>query len=233
MPRIAVSASDEASARRYLEAVEKQGGEPLLLMPGSPPASDEVLAQIQGLLLTGGADVEPALYGERADPVAQVESNPARDALDFPLLRAALTRDLPVLAVCRGMQVLNVALGGKLIQDLPGHRAEQEDGRWVSAYHRIWIAPGSKLAAVLGSGGLVRVNSRHHQGMREAQKAPLLIASAYTPDDFLVEGVESPFHTWVIGVQCHPERAEEVPRQFQRLFQVLVEKAARRIGSTV
>lgn len=225
MPRIAVTASNRESAKPYLDAVERQGGQTLLLLPAETPPVREVLAQVQGLLFTGGADVDPHVYGEERDPTAGLETNSARDAMELPLMKSALEQDLPVLCICRGMQLLNVALGGRLIQDLPGHKAEESNGEWVSARHHIWISPGSKLAAAIGSGGRVRVNSRHHQGLREAQKSSQLVASAYSIEDFLVEGVESPRHRWVVGVQFHPERQEEVPKQFQRLFERLVVKA--------
>ncbi|MBI4336637.1 MAG: gamma-glutamyl-gamma-aminobutyrate hydrolase family protein [Chloroflexi bacterium] len=232
MPVIGVTSNSQESARRYLEAVERGGGTPRLLLPGGSQAPQEVLDELDGLLLTGGPDVHPSRYGQEADPSAGLELAPALDDLEFPMLAAALERDLPVLGICRGMQVLNVVLGGRLIQDLPGHRAtKDQDGHWNSARHYIWVSLGSKLAQVLGAGGKVRVNSRHHQGLREAQKSAALMASAYSLEDGLVEGIESPDHTWVLGVQCHPERSDEVPRQFARLFEVLVERAGRRAGA--
>ncbi|MSQ13463.1 MAG: gamma-glutamyl-gamma-aminobutyrate hydrolase family protein [Dehalococcoidia bacterium] len=232
MPLIAVIASNERDAEQYLEAVRAHGAETLLLLPGQHPTPDEILARADGLLITGRPDVQPSEYGATPDPDAGVRSSPGRDTLELPLLRAALARDLPILAICRGMQALNVLFGGRLLQDLPGHRA---DAQGNSAFHHIWIAPGSKLAAAIGSGGLVKVNSIHHQGLREAQKAPALMASAYSPDDRIVEGLESPKHTWVVGVQFHPERKNakgrwECPPQFQGLFATLARKAGERVN---
>ena len=132
---------------------------------------------------------------------------------------------MPVLGICRGVQALNVSLGGTLTDDLSGHDSLEEGGGKKSSYHRVYIAPGSKLAAIVGSGGFVRVNSRHRQGIREAQKAPALLASAYSVEDGVIEALESPDHDWVIGVQFHPERRMEVPPQFDKLFQGLVERA--------
>ncbi len=140
---------------------------------------------------------------------------------------SAVDRDMPVLGVGAGMIALNVVFGGGAPAEISGHDVEHEDGEPVSAYHRIYIAPGSKLAAIVGSGGFVRVNSRHGAGLREAQKSPRLLASAYGLDDGVVEALESPEHDWVIAVQFNPERRMEVPPHFDRLFQGLIERAAR------
>ena len=188
----------------------------------------EIAQGIHGLMLTGGPQIDPALYDGSSEQGPGLDTNLSRGNLEVLLTRAAMDQDLPVLAICRGMQVLNISLGGKLIQSLSDHGEEEKDGRLESAYHRIYIAPGSKLAAILGSGGFVQVNSRHHQGLREPQKAPDLMASAYSLNDGIIEGLESPNHQWVIGVQCHPERVGEVPRQFQNLFLGLVDKASER-----
>ena len=227
-PLIVVTASDEATACPYRSSVERRGGKVRLALPGATPAPEEALSGASALLLTGGEDVDPALYGEEPDREAGLELNRPRDDMDLYLLRQALERDLPVLAICRGMQLLNVAFEGKLIQDLPGHKGDMKDGDWEPAYHQVYLSPGSKLAAILGSGGFLRLNSIHHQGLREPQKAPVLLATAYSLEDGLIEGLESPAHDWVIGVQCHPEREDEVPKSFGRLFQAFVERAESR-----
>ena len=224
-PLIVVTATSESHAHPYRESVERRGGNVRLALPEATSTPEETLAEATGLMLTGGPDVDPALYGEVPDPQAGLKVNRPRDDMELPLLRQALERDLPVLAICRGMQLLNVAFGGRLVQDLPGHR---EDDKGESASHQVYLSPGSKLAAILGSGGFLRLNSRHHQGLREAQKAPALLATAYSLDDGLIEGLESPAHDWVIGVQCSPEREEEVPSSFGRLFQTFVERAETR-----
>ena len=225
-PLIGITASNQRMAQPYQRSVESRGATTRLILPRDAPRVEAIAAELDALLLTGGEDIDPTLYGQSSDPNAGLEVLRRRDEMELPLLRAALDRDLPVLCICRGMQLLNVALGGTLIQDLPSHRAERQDGRWVSAHHQIYLSPGSKLAAILGTGGFFRVNSRHHQGLYEAQKAPGLLASAYFLQDGLIEGLELPGDHWVIGLQCHPELEEENPKSFDRLFQAFVERAA-------
>jgi putative glutamine amidotransferase len=188
-------------------------------------ATEELMRDAGGLLLTGGPDVDPALYGEVADPEAGLELDRGLDDLELRILEYALGRDMPVLAICRGMQLLNVAFGGKLIQDLPNHKSEKLDERWESASHTIYLAPGAKAAPVIGMAGFFKVNSLHHQGLKEAQRAPRLMTTAYEVEDGLIEGLESPEHSWVIGLQCHPERQDEVPKMFDNLFIGLHERA--------
>ena len=183
------------------------------------------MKEVGGLLLPGGPDVDPTLYGESPDPDADLEVCRPLDDLDLRLLNFALDQDMPVLAICRGMQLLNVARGGQLLQDIAGHRAERHEGRWVPQTHTIFLAPGAKAAAVIGSAGFFRVNSLHHQGLNEAVRSPRLMTTAYSVEDGLVEALESPEHSWVIGFQCHPERQDEVPRSFANLFAAFLERA--------
>ena len=181
-------------------------------------------------MLSCGPDLDPVLHGETAELHASLELNRPRDAMEMTLLRHALDRDFPVLAICRGMQLLNVAFGGTLLRDVPGHTGDRgKDGVWEPAYHTTYLSPGSKLAAILGSGGFVRLNSIHNQGLREPQKASALLAIAYSVEDGVIEGLESPAHDWAIGLQCHPERKREVPGSFKRLFQAFVERAESRL----
>ena len=230
MAVIAVTSVGRQNAKPYIESIEKAGGQARLLLPqGSAAplraAEDSLLDGVGGLLLTGGPDIAPGCYGEPEGPQTKADLCPQLDALELGVLNEALQRDLPVLAICRGMQLLNVALGGKLLQHVPGHRSESKDGRSTPSYHHIFLSPGTRLAAVLGSGGFVRVNSLHHQGLREAQRSPRLLSSAYSLEDGIVEGLESPDFSWVIGVQWHPERVEEVPKSFFKLFTSFVERA--------
>ncbi len=231
MPVIVVTSSASDAAERYVAAIESRGGEVRLLTPDVGMSAPEALEGIGGLLLSGGPDIDPSHYDHPREP-STGRSNKPRDRMELALVREALERDMPVLGICRGMQLLNVAFGGWLLQDIPGHRGEvQPGGERESAEHSVYVSPGSKLAAVIGAGAVYRkVNSRHHQGLRIAQMAPALLASAYMPEDGVVEGLESPRHEWVIGVQCHPEREDEVPRAFLKLFDGLLEWAERFIA---
>ena len=241
-PLVAITAGRlDVHTQRYVDAVERSGGEPWVLTPDTGvnftgagralPA--EVIHRAGALVLTGGEDIEPRRYGEQpSDEIDYMPFDAARDEMELSITRAALDDDLPIYGICRGMQLLNVAMGGSLVQHLDGHSGTYlGDEEWEASYHHIYISPGSKLAAVVGSGGFVRVNSLHHQGVREAQKSPHLLASAYSLEDGLIEALESPRHRWVIAVQFHPERRMEVPPHFDRLFQSLVERAAERLAA--
>ena len=227
MAVIVLTSVDLRNALPYLQATEPLGLDVRLLMPedsGSVP-TETLMEGVGGLLLSGGPDVDPEFYGATPDPNAGLYISKPLDDLEFRLLEHALQRDMPVLAICRGMQVLNVAFGGQLIQDLPGHRAVREGDRWVSESHQIYLAPGAKAAPIIGSAGFFRVNSRHHQGVREPQKSPRLMATAYSVEDGYIEGLESPEHSWVIGLQCHPELQDEVPASFANLFKAFKDRA--------
>ena len=224
MATLAIVSNNERNAQKYIQAVAGQVQTRLVTPQDIFAPPEELLSDAGGLLLTGGPDVDPLNYNEPRDSEAGLELADGLDTLEFGLLRYALEHDMPVLAICRGMQLLNVAFGGKLLQDIPGHKAELKNGRWESVRHSIYVSPGSKLAAILGMGGFFRVNSRHHQGLREAQKSPRLLASAYSMDDAIIEGLESPEHSWVVGVQCHPERHDEVPKVFANLFLAFTER---------
>ncbi len=188
----------------YYDSLRRAGGEPLIVDgPELPP-------EAAGLLLTGGADVDPRLYGERRAPQTE-RPNKARDEHELRLLRQALELDLPVLAVCRGHQLLNAALGGSLLQHIEGdaHRIGENAER--SHWHTVSLcAGGGRLGEVYGNGAVLRVNSRHHQGLTRDGLTPPLTPLAYSPDG-LVEAVESRDHRWVMGVQWHPERPEMRP----------------------
>lgn len=225
MALIAVTASDDAEAERYVASLTSRGGEARVLTPPKFAGAPEAMAGVSGLLLAGGYDVHPRYYGEEATAEAEAAAYPERDEMELAVIRDALEREMPLLAICRGMQMINVVFGGSLIQDLPGHRAPH--GAQGILSHQVYVSPGSKLGAIIGAGAFYKTNSLHHQGLKEAQRAPGLLASSYHPDDGIIEGLESPDHRWLIGVQCHPEREQEVPRSFLKLFDWLVGWAER------
>jgi putative glutamine amidotransferase len=210
--------------------MESSGAQVRLLTPSDDRPTEVLLDGVGGLLLSDGPDLDPSIYGAVPNLQSNHEVCRSLDNLDLRLLNFALDHDMPVLAVCRGMQLLNVAFGGRLTQDITGHRAVQNDGQWVSADHSIFLSPGSKAAAVIGSAGIFRVNSRHHHGLREAHKSPRLMATAYSVDDGIIEGLESPEHSWVISLQCRPQRQEEVPRNFTNLFSAFHDRAENYLG---
>jgi putative glutamine amidotransferase len=246
LPRIGLTASVapvRPGVRRtflneaYLQAIDAAGGVPVVLTPAHAGAGLRALHDLlDGLVLTGGEDVEPARYGEpTAHPT--VWTVPERDRLEFQVLEWALAEGRPVLAICRGLQVLNVALGGTLYQDLPSERPEHPAHDQSVAepavprptpFHRVDVTPGSRLAELVGAATL-EVNSLHHQAIRRV--APGLRAVGHAPDG-LVEAAEveggGPGDL-VVGVQWHPEElagAGDVPSK--RLFAGFVEVCARR-----
>ena len=227
-PIIGLTINTADYAKEYAAAIERSGGRPWLILPGHNLSPRDTAARMDGLLVCGGEDIHPRWYGQEPRPGFELTLNEARDDIELPVLEAALEADLPTLGICRGMQALNVVMGGELIQHVENHSGTVIGGDHVSDYHRIFITPGSRLASVVGSGGFVRVNSIHHQVVGEAQKAPGLLASAYSLEDGYVEALESPDHGWVLAVQFHPERRGEIPPHFDRLFDRLVAHSAER-----
>jgi len=193
---------------QYVTAVEEPGGTALLLTPGHDAQSVARMVEVaHGLVLTGGEDVDPALYGQEPHPELSTV-NPARDEVELAALRAALEREIPVLAICRGLQLLNVALGGTLYQDLPSQREgdllHEQDAPVGHRWHHASVLAGSGLENIFGTRELF-INSFHHQGIDEL--APSLKPVVWA-EDGLVEGVEGRDHPWLYGVQWHPERGE-------------------------
>ena len=219
-PRIALtlsrrSALQEPSHRRYREALERAGADVVALHPG-----DEIPDDVDGLLLSGGGDIDAGRYGDESTACADVD--PERDELELAIARAAIERDLPVLGICRGFQVLNVVRGGKLVQDVPGHRPEEREG--LVEHHGLRPLEGSRLAAASG-GGAITVNSRHHQAVTEEVLGEGLVPTATVGG--LVEAFEAADRRWVVGVQWHPERTAEVSPEARRIFDAFVAEAAR------
>jgi putative glutamine amidotransferase len=206
----------------YIRSVEQAGGLPMVIAPGRPDAAPEFLDRIQGLVLTGGSDVDPVLYGQPPHPkIGKVVRE--RDEFELALVREALRRDLPLLAICRGHQVLNVATGGTLVQDIPSvvtgdveHDPRRE--RWERA-HLVHILEGTRLRGLLAR-GTVSVNSFHHQAVDRVGEG--LVVSARSDGDQLVEAIEMPGRRLALGVQWHPEAFWSQEDGFQPLFAALV-----------
>ena len=238
-PRIAITVSDPSASanqalagekrQRYADAVARHGAEPVFVHAGLP-ARDRAaaLATMDGLLLSGGRDIDPARYGRPRHPSETVETD--RDALEAEAWATAAERALPVVGVCRGLQAINVFSGGTLIQHLDGH-AEPPGRPGRVTMHPLRVEPGTRLARILFPtnvrGGVLEVNSSHHQGVGAADLAPGLVpnARAASPVGDLVEGLETRDGRFVLGVQCHPERTDSTPKQFERLFAFFVDAA--------
>jgi putative glutamine amidotransferase len=209
-----------ALSMSYVRAVHASGGRAVLITEDDP--GTDVLDALAGIVFTGGADVAPELYGEEAHE--RTYTRPARDTSEMMLLRAALDRELPVLAICRGMQLMSVAYGGRLYQHLPDVLG-QENHRPATGYgsHDVRLAPGSLAAGILGD--RTTVNSLHHQGVASVGA---LVATGWAVGDRidgveLVEAVEDPSKPFAIGVQWHPEETSD-----WRLFAALVGAARSR-----
>jgi gamma-glutamyl-gamma-aminobutyrate hydrolase PuuD len=199
----------------YVRAVTRAGGVPLLVPPGA--AYDETLDSVDGLVFSGGSDLDPELYGEEAHPETDGWVR-ERDDFELGLMQAALARDVPLLAICRGSQVLNVALGGDLEQHVPDrvNTNVHKETPGVFADHDVAVLPETRLASILGD--RTDVKSHHHQGygelgagLREAARAP----------DGTVEALEDPARRFTLGVLWHPEEGEDLA-----LFEALVREAA-------
>lgn len=209
---------------QYVDAVRRAGGEPVLLLPPLSVPFRDVIARFDGLLLVGGGDVEPGAYGEPSPHPRLYGADSERDGAEIGLVRTAADAELPTLAICRGVQVMNVALGGTIIQHLPDRPEMLEHRkRGVESMHSVRLAESSRLAAATGRTSLVGA-SRHHQGLDRLGDDLIPVAWA---DDELVEAVEHR-EGWMVGVQWHPEvTAADDPAQ-QALFDALVRQAADR-----
>jgi putative glutamine amidotransferase len=211
----------------YVRAVLIAGGVPLVLSPlmGATMAA-RALDGVDGLLLTGGEDIDPSWYGAAPSPHLDPPSR-ERDLFELALFAVARQRQMPILGVCRGIQLINVALGGTLFQDLPSERTGPVEHRPQAprdaGIHRVRLLPNSRAARALGTDA-VKVNSSHHQGINKL--GPGLTASGWTDDD-LIEAVESPAETpWLLAVQWHPEEMHaDAQAADHGLFAALVEAA--------
>jgi putative glutamine amidotransferase len=199
----------------YVQAIERAGGRPVLIPP-SEEAVDETLEAVGGLVFSGGADLDPQLYAQEPHP-ATFGVMPERDRAELALLDAALARDLPVLAVCRGSQVLNVALGGDLVQHLPDVVGDEKHKHTPGTFadHDVTLEPGTRLAQLLGDRAPVK--SHHHQGFGRLGQGLRVGARA---EDGTIEAVEEPRRRFAVGVLWHPEAGEDL-----KLFEELVRAA--------
>lgn len=187
----------------YVEALRKAGAVPVLVPP-QPENANEVVEGLDGILLAGGYDCDPTVYGEEAHPSLE-PMDPRRQSGDLSLARVARERGIPTLGICLGLQVMNVAAGGTLLQDIPSqieteieHVSEPED----RARHDVHIEQGTRLATILGGTTEMNVNSSHHQAIKDVGDG--LRETAHAPDG-IVEGLEDPRHPFYVGVQWHPE----------------------------
>ena len=213
-PRIGITYSSEIKAEPYADAIRASGGEPVLITP----ESDLEEFEFDGLLLGGGVDVDPALYGEERGPQTEVP-NTARDVMEQQLLAQALQRDIPVLAICRGLQLLNVVHGGSLVQHQEGHEIRPPE-KWLPA-HSVKVAAPSLLSNILQS-ETIRVNSRHHQTVARVADGLRVVGRAF---DGTVEALESTEHEFVLGVQWHPEDMVAHDPIQKKLFDQFVDRA--------
>jgi putative glutamine amidotransferase len=227
----AAQQNPEVAARRrglYLDAVRRHAGEPVPVDATMPPeAVSELLASMDGLLLTGGGDIDPARYGRANEGSRDIDL--ARDELESRAWAAAAERGLPVLGICRGLQAINVFAGGTLLQHVDGH----EGASWGTgdpATHPIDLVAGTRLADLLARAAATEplvVNAYHHQGVRAEDVAPGLVPAAWADSSAgpLVEGLEAPGPRFVVGVQCHPERTDSTPSAFENVFEAFVAAA--------
>jgi putative glutamine amidotransferase len=212
----------------YRQSVLHAGGEPRTLE--SSMTVDQALAGIEGLMLTGGGDVAPARYGEQPVPSIE-EAEPGRDEFEIALVLAARKKNLPILAICRGIQVLNVAYGGTLVQDIPSqlpgagtHNLAVPEHESYALAHEIWVEKDSLLAKLMrdriADDGL-EVNSRHHQAVKGVAKGLKVTATA---PDGVIEAIEDPESAFCLGVQWHPENFFRTG-EFRALFEGFLEAA--------
>jgi putative glutamine amidotransferase len=199
----------------YVWAIERAGGRPLLVPP-SAEGVDETLDALDGILFSGGSDLDPELYGQESHPET-FGIVKERDRAELALLEAALARDMPVLAVCRGSQVLNVALGGDLVQHLPDVVGDEKHKHTPGTFadHDVRLEGGSRVGTLLGEHAPVK--SHHHQGFGRLGKGLTSVAWA---DDGALEAVEDPSRRFAVGVLWHPEAGDDA-----RLFEELVRQA--------
>lgn len=220
-----VRAEAYASGQRYYKAIERAGGTPLMLPP-MPELLDgrltDLIGRVDGVLFHGGGDIDPRRYGDAATAEQVYGIVADHDEVELCVMRAAIEHDLPVLGLCRGLQILNVALGGTLVQDIG------RDDHWMQ-FHPVSLDPGCRLAQAFGSERPARCHSVHHQVIDRLGAGLRVVGRA---DDGTLEAVELDSSSWVVATQWHPEdTAHEDPEQ-QNVFDELVRQAAARTQSS-
>lgn len=214
-------------SRAYTDAVSAAGGLPLVLPVLAPGHVERLLEGLDGLVLSGGVDVSPSAYGELAHPETKI-TDPARDAFEIELIAAAMARDMPILGICRGHQILNVALGGTLIQHLPHSTSVEHRNpeRQSDGVHPVEIMPNSMLLEIV-QGSRVGVNSLHHQAVAGIGKGLRVVAHSCA--DGTIEAVESTDGRPLLGVQWHPELLQ-FSEPHRAVFRWLVDACRVRMG---
>ena len=256
-PLIVITVADAATStdpaltlrksEMYAAGITRHGGNATLMDASTPTAErDRLFDEMAGLLLTGGPDIDPGLYREAA--AGATDLDPARDALEQAAWRAAGRRAVPVLGICRGLQAINVFSGGSLLQDVPDH-AGTPYGQGPALTHDMEIDPDSRLGRAVAAGapeGLaatdedditieLTVNTYHHQAVDRTRLAPGLraVGWAASKSGRLVEALESRDDRWLVAVQCHPERTESTPDEFEGLWESFVHAAREAAAETI
>lgn len=220
----------DVNTSHYREIIRNRGAHFIALSPDQPvtlgdgrvfaPSEEgyfpsEILYHLDGLILSGGGDVHPDQFGQQLAGAETDKICRERDAFELSLTKEALQRDLPIFGICRGCQALNIAGGGGLVQHFDGHRSNGD----ATEFHDVILVLGSRVQKAINAKRIV-VNTFHHQGINRQCIAPGFQATGYAdPDDWLVEAIESQHHSWVVGVQWHPERTFELDAAHQRLWE--------------
>lgn len=217
-----------AIATTYTEAVEAAGGIPIVIPPQEGNIA-AILDLVDGVIISGGGDIDPMQYGQSDVHDKTYGIHVGRDSLELSIAKEAIERDIPVLCICRGIQILNVALGGTLIQDIPDqyptdieHRQQEPGIPKEEPGHRVSVTPGSLLERTYGSSEIA-VNSFHHQAIKDL--APMLVIDGVATDE-VVEAVSHPGSTWILGVQWHPEMMFRAHPEHLKPFEALVHQAS-------
>ena len=222
MSIVAITNNNVKQSMGYVNILESMGATPRVITPQDSEPLKNLMHDVSAILLGDG----PSICASFAHTNAQDDHVKSVDLDEFELniTRKALDLDLPILAIGRGLHILNICQGGKAPLPIEGHSEYHSDSD-KKLVHTIYLSPGAKASAVIGSAGFFRVNSNHTCGIREIQRSPKLMSTAYSVEDGIIEALESPEHSWVIGFQCNPELQDQVPRSFSNLFLALVERS--------